>query len=425
MSKEEKQTKKNMHELEVKIEGKDWTDALDQAFKKKIKTVEVDGFRKGKCPRDIYEKRFGIESLYNEAADYVLQLAYTKALADNKLIPVVQPSVDLKEIDKDHVTFLFKIITKPEVEVKKYQGLSIKKEEVEVTEEETSHEIEHLLEHYTEFIIKEDGEVANGDIAVIDFDGYKDGVAFEGGKGENYSLEIGSNTFIPGFEEQLIGMKVGEEKEITVPFPKDYGVEDLSGKEAQFKVKVNEIKTKEERKLDEDFFEDLGMEGVNDEESLRKEIKENIRSQKEMDAENKYIDTLLEELGKNVSVDIPEEMVEEEIDRLMKRTEQAMKMQGLSSDLYYQITNSKEEDLRKQLEREAYQNVLYRLMLEEIMNLEKIEVSLQEAEEEAEKLAQKYEMKKEDFLNEFGGLEMVQYDLEMRRTIERLKELNK
>ena len=220
-------------------------------------------------------------------------------------------------------------------------------------------------------------------------------------------------------------MKVGEEKEITVTFPKDYGVEDLSGKEAQFKVKVNEIKTKEERKLDEDFFEDLGMEGVNDEESLRKEIKENIRSQKEMDAENKYIDTLLEELGKNVSVDIPEEMVEEEIDRLMKRTEQAMKMQGLSLDLYYQITNSKEEDLRKQLEREAYQNVLYRLMLEEIMNLEKIEVSSQEAEEEAEKLAQKYEMKKEDFLNEFGGLEMVQYDLEMRRTIERLKELNK
>lgn len=422
---EKKDTKKNVHEVVIKIDGEAWTNALDQAFKKKQKTAKVDGFRKGKVPRDIYEKHFGKESLFIDAADSVLQDAYTKAMEESKLVPVVQPAVDLKSLNEDGVEFTFKIVTKPEVKVKKYKGLNIQPESVEVTEEEVEHELGHLLERYTELVTKEDGTVEEGNVAVIDFEGFKDGVAFEGGKGENYSLEIGSHTFIPGFEEQVIGMKTGEEKDIEVTFPEDYGAKDLAGAKAIFKVKVNEIKEKHNRDLDEDFFEDLGMEGVNSEETLKEEIKKSISAQKEMDAENKYIDAILEGVSKNVEVDIPEEMVEEEVTRLMKRFEEQMRMQGISLDLYYQFTQSSEADLRNQLEKEAYSNVLYRLMLEEIMNLEKIEVSLEEAEQEAEELAHKYQMEKDEFLSQFGGIDMVQYDLEMRKTIELLKEANK
>ena len=423
--KQEKKAKKNVHEVVIKIDGDVWSKALDKAFIKKQKTAKVDGFRKGKVPRDIYEKHFGKESLFIDAADSVLQDAYTKAMEESKLIPVVQPAVDLKSLDENGVEFTFKIVTKPEVKVNKYKGLKIEPEKVEVTEEEINHELGHLLEKYTELITKEEGSVESGDVAVIDFEGFKDGVAFDGGKGENYSLEIGSDTFIPGFEEQVIGMKTGEEKELNITFPEDYAAKDLAGKPVVFKVKVNEIKQKQTRELDEDFFEDLGMEGVDSEEKLKEEIKKSITTQKEMDVENKYIDTILEEVAKNVEVDIPEEMVEEEVDRLLKRFEQQMKMQGISLDLYYQFTNSTEADLKVQLEKEAYSNVLYRLMLEEIMNLEKIEVSQEEAEKEAEELAKKYQMEKEEFLHQFGGIDMIQYDLEMRKTIELLKELNK
>lgn len=420
-----KETKnKNVHEIVIKIDGDAWKEALDKAFNEKKKDAKVDGFRKGKVPKNIYIKKYGIESLFIPAADLVLQDAYTKAMEESKLLPVVQPDVNLKDINEDCVEFTFKIVTKPEVNVKKYKGLKITPEKVEVTKEEIEHELSHVLERYTELVTKE-GKVENGDIAVIDFEGFKDGVAFEGGKGENYSLEIGSNTFIPGFEEQVIGMKAGDERDINVTFPEDYQAQDLAGAPVVFKVKVNEVKTKETRELDADFFEDLGMEGIDSKEKLEKEIESSIKAQKEMDAENKYVDKILEEVSKNVEVDIPEEMVNEEVDRLMHRFEEQMKMQGISLDIYYQFTKSTEADLRNQLEKEAYSNVLYRLMLEEIMNLEKIEVTMEDAEKEAEELAKKYQMEKEEFLKNFGGVDMVQYDLQMRKTIEALKELNK
>lgn len=432
--KEEKETKttktkkenknSNVHEILVKIEGDSWEKAVDKVFKEKQKTVKVDGFRKGKVPREIFEKKFGKESLFIDAADAVLQEAYEKALDDSKLIPVARPAVELKNLSEEGAEFLFKIITKPEVKVNKYKGLKIQPEKVEVTEEEINHELGHLLERFTELVNK-DGAVENGNVAIIDFEGFKDDVAFDGGKGENYSLEIGSNTFIPGFEEQVIGMKVGEEKDLNLTFPEDYGVKDLAGAAVVFKVKVNEIKEKKTREFDEDFFEDLGMEGIDSEEKLRDEIKASISAQKEMDVENKYVDTILEEVSKNVEVDIPEEMVNEEVTLLMGRFEEQMKMQGISLDLYYQFTQSSEEDLKAQLEKEAFKNVLYRLMLEEIMTIEKIEISDDEADKEAVELAEKYQMNKEDFLKEFGGVEMIKYDLEMRKTIERLKELNK
>ena len=423
--KEENKKLENKQEVIVKIEGKDWTEALDKAFEEKRKDVTVSGFRKGKVPRNIFEKNFGKESLYMTAVDNVIQLAYVKALDESNLVPVVQPKVDITNIGDEGVEFKFIIITKPSLKIKKYKGLKVKKEKVKVTKEEVEHEIAHLLEKYGEIRVKESGKLENGNIAVIDFEGFKDGVAFEGGKGENYDLEIGSNTFIPGFEEQLIGMNVNEERDINVTFPEEYPSEELKGAPVVFKVKLNEIKEKVQREFDEELFEDLAMEGVNSKETLEKEIKANIEAQKEMDAENKYIDELLETVAKNVEVDIPEEMVEEEVTRLLGRYEQQLQMQGISLDLYYQLTRSTEADLKNQLEKEGYKNVLYRLMLEEIANLEKIEVTEEDAENQANELATKYNMEKEEFLKTFGGLEMIKYDMEIRQVIDFLKEENK
>lgn len=421
-----KEKNTNKKELTVKIEGVEWTTAVDKAFNEKVKTVTVDGFRKGKCPRDIFEKKYGKESLYIDAAEKLLGTAYEKVMNENKdIIPVVQPRVDIKSIDDTGVEFVFTIITAPEVTVKKYKGLKVKKDKVEVTKEEIEHELSHLLEKYTELVVKEDGTVENGDVAIIDFEGFKDGVAFEGGKGENYSLEIGSHTFIPGFEEQLVGMKASEEKEFNVTFPEDYGAADLAGKEVVFKVKVNEVKVKETRELDKDFFEDLGMEGIDTKEKLEEEIKSNIQANKDMEAENKYIDELLAEISKNVEVDIPEEMVDDEVHHMIHKFEEQLKMQGLSLEMYYQFTQTTHEDLHNQMEKEAYQHILYRLTLEEIMKLEKVEVSDKEVEEEIKSLTEKYSMKEEDLLKAIGSKDMIKYDLEMRKVIEILKEANK
>lgn len=416
---------KKIKEVIVKIEGEDWKKALDKAFSEKVKNTTVAGFRKGKVPRDIYEKKFGKESLYLPASDYVVEKAYKKALEESKLVPVVQPKLEVKSVDDKGIEFVFKIITKPDVNIKKYKGLNVKPEKVKVTKEEIEHEIGHLLEKYSETVSKENGKVEKGNIAVIDFEGFKDKVPFEGGKAENYELEIGSNTFIPGFEEQLIDMKLNEEKEIEVVFPKDYPHEDLKGKKVTFNVKVNEIKEKIQREFDKELFEDLAIEGVDSKEKLEKHIENTIREQKEMENENKYVDSLLEAVAKNVEVDIPEEMVEEEIDRLINRYEEQLKMQGISLEMYYQFTKTTEKELRANMEKEAYNHVLYRLMLEEIANIEKIEISDDEAQKEAEVLAKKYQMKKDDFIKMFGGSEMVQYDLEIRKVIELLKEYNK
>ena len=417
--------KKNVKEVVIKIDGETWTKAIDKVFKEKQKTVKIDGFRKGKVPRDIYEKHYGKESLYLEAADSVLQQAFIQALSESKLQPIIQPSVDLTSIGEDHVEFKFVITTRPEVKIKKYKGLNVKPKEVKVTKEEVDHEIEHLLEHYAEMRTKETGKVEKGDIAIIDFEGFKDGKPFDGGKGENYSLEIGSNTFIPGFEDAVIGMKIDEEKDINLTFPENYGAADLAGKDVVFKVKVNEIKEKVSRELDEDFFDDLGLEDVKNEKDLRNKMKESISDQKKLQVENEYIEKLLEEVSKNVEVDIPDELVDEETKSLKDKFAHQLSHQGISLDMYYQFTNSTEEDLMKELSKESYKNVLYRLMLEEIQNLEKIEIEEKEVEKEIDNLAEKYQVTREEFLEQFGGVEAVKYDLQMNKTIEKLKEYNK
>ena len=403
--------KKNIKEINVTIEGEKWQKAIDKAYDKVSKKVKIDGFRPGKAPKDIFLKKYGKENLLVEAADSCMQDAYMDILKDNEGLEIVaQPKVEIKGVSDEKLELMFTLILKPEVKLGKYTGLGVKKEEAKVTKKEIEESIDHMRSHYAENITK-DGKVANGDIAIIDFEGFKDGVAFAGGKAENYSLTIGSNSFIPGFEEQIIGMEKGEEKELNLTFPEDYHAEELKGAPVVFKVKVNEIKEVKVPELDKDFFEDLGMEGIDSKEALEKQVEENIKTRKESELENKYLDELLEAAAK----------IEEEIDRMLKQYEENLNMQGITLEQFYKFTNSDEKALRDQMKEEAGKRVKFRLMLEEIAKAEKFDMSDKDAEKEAEELASKYQMTKDEFLKQFGGLEMVKYDYKMRQAMETLK----
>ena len=415
---------KNVKEITVKVEGKEWQDAINKAFEKANKKAKIDGFRPGKAPKDVFIKKYGETNLWLDAADDVLQSAYKKMLDDNKDLEIVsQPEIALKSITGEYVEFLFTLSLRPDVKLGKYTKLGVKKESVKVSKEEVDNALNELRNRYAEMEIK-NGKVENGDTAVIDFEGFKDGVAFPGGKGENYSLEIGSNTFIPGFEEQIIGMKKGEEKDINVTFPEEYHSEELKGQPVVFKVKVNEIKTKVVPEMDKDFFDDLAMEGVDSEESLRKELETNIKAHKEHHAEEHYIDNILEKAIENMEVEVPEGMVKDELDRMLGQYEENLKMQGITLEQFYQFTNSNEDALKDQMKEEAIKRIKSRFLLEEIKKAENINVTDKEADKEAEEMAKKYNMEKDQFIEMFGGIEMVKYDTEMKRAIEFLKENN-
>ena len=406
----------------LKLEGKEWKECLKESFNKKKKDIKLDGFRKGQVPYDIYVKKSGIETLYMDAIDMAVDKLYAKLLSDPKTVtPAATPSIDIKNISAKEVEIEFTLVGTPEVKLGKYKNLDVKKESVKVTKKEIEEAIEHMREHYKENIVKE-GKVENGDIAVIDFEGFKDGVAFPGGKGENYSLEIGSNTFIPGFEEQLVGMETGEEKDINVTFPEDYHAEDLKGAPVVFKVKVNEIKEVKVPELDKEFFEDLGMEGIDTKEALEKQVKENITASKEAEIENKYTESLLDEISKTAEIDVPDTMVNDETDRMVEHFAEHIAMQGLSIEQFYQYTNSNKEALKEQYKEEALKRIKYRLILEEIIKVEKIKVTDKEVDAEVEELAKKYNMTKEEVKKQYGeNLDYIKYDLEVKKAFNIIK----
>lgn len=413
----------NKHVILKKVEGENWKNALDKSFLKNVKEAKVDGFRKGKCPRDVFEKKYGIEALYNDAVDIVLPGLYTEVLKESALEPVVQPSIDIKEINKDGVSIEFTIITAPVANVKKYTGLKVTREKVKVTDEEITEEINRLKDQYAEIAVKE-GKIESGDTAVIDFEGFKDGVAFEGGKGENYPLEIGSNTFIPGFEDALIGLSTGDKKDIPLTFPENYPSEELKGAKVVFKVTVHEVKTRLIPELDKDFFTDLGIEGVTNETELRNHVKNNISLRKEKEADNKLVEDILASVAKETEIVLPEELIHDEIHHMIDNYAQRLQMQGLSLEQYMQFTKQTFESLEEQLKPEAEKNITYRYMLEEIAKKEGIVISDEEADNEAETLSHTYQMTKQELINAFGGIEMIKYDLKIRKTIDFLKENN-
>jgi trigger factor len=414
---------KNVHEYEFKLD-KEWLDCLDKEYKEKNKEVKVDGFRKGTAPKEVFIKKFGIESLYQGAVDKAIQIGYKKLLEENKDVkPVIEPAVDIKSIDKDSITLSFKVITKPEVVLGEYKNLGLKKPECKVTKEEIEAEIKKLQDQLADQIVKENGSIADGDTAIIDFKGTVDGKVIDGGTGENYPLQIGSNTFIPGFEEKLIGHKKGETVNLDLKFPENY-TEELKGKDVTFEVTINEIKTRVVPELNEDFFKDLGYDKMKTIEELREEVKKTILDEKNKQEEDKFLDECLEKAAGNMKVVINPEIVEDEENRMLEQFEHQLSHQGMDLQTYYKITNTTEEDIRKQMHPEAEKRVKYRYLIEAVADKEKLDFTKEEIDEEAKKMATEYGISVEELIKYFGSLDIVKYDMRMHKALEIIKESN-
>lgn len=406
--------------VNYKVEKEDWKKAQDEAFNKLNKKAKIDGFRPGKAPRNIFEKHYGKQEIIYEAADKLINDKFHELLSDDKLIPVVEPKIEPVKLDEESLEVNFTIITEPEVTLGEYKNLGIKKDEVKVTKKEIEHEIEHILERYAEISTKE-GNVEKGDIAIIDFEGFKDGVAFDGGKAENYELEIGSNSFIPGFEDGIIGMSKGEEKDLNLTFPKDYASEELKGQKVVFKVKINEIKERIIPKLDKDFFEDLSMPGISTKEDLEKEVEIQIKAHKDMHAENEYVDKLLEKAASNMKIEIEEEMIDAEQEGMYSDLLEKLKMQGLTEEIYLQYANTTKEKIKEQMKEEAEKRIKYRYLLKAIIKAEKLKVTDKQVEKEIDDMAKQYNVSKEEILKEIKNIEYVKQDMLMRKALEVIK----
>ena len=412
--------KKNEHKIEVKLENKEWTKHLDATFKKKNNEVTIKGFRKGKAPKEKYLKEFGIESLFMDSVDAALPEAYKKALDDNKLEPVCEPKVDIKEIDDKHIVFEFTIITKPEVKVSSYKNLGVKKGKAKVTKKEIEDELISLQNRFAEIVDKEKGKVEDGNIAVIDFEGFVDGKPFEGGKGSDYPLEIGSGTFIPGFEEQLIGVKAGEEKDVKVKFPENY-TKELANKDAVFKCKVKKIQERVLPKLNKEFYEDLGYDDVKNKEDLEKKIEEHLLEHLNEDLENKYLDELINAGIEKMTVDVNDEIIEDEINRIAREMEERLSMQGVTFKQYLEFTNSSIEKFKEDTKPNALARIKSRYLLDHIIEKEKLDATKAEVEKHAKEMASRYGVSDKELIDMYGGIEVVKYDLLVHKAIDVLK----
>ena len=388
-SKFEKTKNANEIKMEITIDAGKFDEAIKRVYFKSAKYFNIPGFRKGKAPMQIVEKYYGKEIFYEDAFNEVAPEALEEAVKENNLEIVSRPDIDITQIEKGKdLVFTAVMQTKPEAKLGKYKGIEIEKIEYNVTDHDIEHELGHMQEHNARIISVEDKPVEKGNIATIDFEGFVDGKAFEGGKAEGHELEIGSGSFIPGFEDQVIGMKIDEEKDIKVKFPDEYFSKDLAGKDATFKVKVHEIKKKELPKLDDEFAKDVS------EFDTLKELKQSIKEkkQKENDEKAKYEtqDAVIKAVCENMEVEIPSGMIETEIDNMIKDIEQRLSYQGLKIEQYLQMMGKKMEDMRKEYEPQAIESIKSRLALEAVIKAEKIEADSKEIDEKLKEMAKNY-----------------------------------
>lgn len=410
-------------QINYKVSGEEWSKAKDKAFAKVSKNAKVDGFRQGKVPRNVFEKKYGTGDIVRSAMEDLIDAKYGEIIVTEKLIPAVEPKLEIVSADDDGFEVNITIITDPEVKLGKYKELKVKKDKVEVTKEEIEHEVGHILDRFAELVSK-DGAVEEGDTAIIDFKGFKDNEEFEGGSAEGYSLEIGSHSFIPGFEEGVVGMKKEESKDIKLTFPEDYMAKDLAGKEVVFNVTVHDIKKRVIPDLDEEFFKDLDMEGVTNKEELNKVVEEETKTQKEHDTENKFVEDLLAKASSNMTIEIPEEIIDAEADKMYKDFVKRLEMQGVNEELYYAYAGVKKEDIMKDIKKEAETRLKYRYLLEAIIKEEKIEIKDKDVDKEIAKIAKNYNITEEEIMKEFGSKEVLKYNMAMEKAVEVLKENN-
>ncbi|WP_419956007.1 trigger factor [Neobacillus niacini] len=411
--------------LTVEVSAEKVNEGLTAAFNKVVKTVNVPGFRKGKMPRQMFEKRFGVESLYQDALDILLPEAYGNAIDEAGIEPIDRPDIDIEQMEKGkELIFKATVQVKPEVTLGEYKGLEVEEFDTTVTDEDVAKELETLQNRQAELVVKEEGTAELGDTVVLDFEGFVDGEAFEGGKAENHSLELGSGSFIPGFEEQLVGVATGESKDVEVSFPEEYHAAELAGKPAVFKVTVHEIKGKELPALDDEFAKDVDDE-VETLDALKEKIKTRLEDSKKHEAEHHLRDSLVEKAAENAQVEIPEVMVTNEVNRMLQEFEQRLQMQGMNLELYFQFSGQDENALREQMKEEAVNRVRVALTLEAIVKAENIEVTDEDVNAELEKMAGMYNMTVDNIKAALGGVDGIKGDLQKQKAVEFLIENKK
>ena len=410
------ENKANEVKLEITVEAEKFDEAIQNVYKKNAKYFSIPGFRKGKAPFKMVEKAYGIQIFYEDAFNEVAGDVYGKALEENTIEAVSKPEIDIVQIEsgKDLI-FTAVVQTKPEVTLGKYKGIEIKKVEYNVSDEDIEHELSHIAEHNARLVAVEDRPVENGDTTIIDFEGFVDGVAFEGGKAENYELEIGSGKFIPGFEEQIVGMNIDDEKEIKVTFPKEYPAKDLEEKEATFKVKLHEIKKKELPEINDEFAKDASE--FDTLEDWKKSIKEKKENENASKAKFEMEDEAIAEVCKNASVDIPSGMIETEIDNMEQDISSRLSYQGMNLDQYLKMIGKTKKEFRDDYKEQAEKQVKTTLVLEAIMKDAKIEVTEEEIETKIKEMAEMYGQKEEDVKNNVNLRKYVQTTLETEKTI--------
>ncbi|WP_436863776.1 trigger factor [Mammaliicoccus sciuri] len=405
--------------LTVTVPKEEVDKGLDKAFKKVVKQINVPGFRKGKMPRPLFEQRFGVESLYQDALDFILPEAYGNAVEEAEINPVDRPEIDVTQMEKGkELIFEATVTVEPEVELGDYKGLSIEKQDREVTDEEFNQAIEDAVSRQAELTVKE-GEIAEGDVVNINFDGYVDGEAFEGGQAEGYDLEIGSGSFIPGFEEQLIGLKANDSKDVVVTFPEEYHAEELAGKEATFKCEVNEVKSKEIPELDDELAQELD-ESVSTVDEYKEKLRKDLEEAKVNQAEATEKEEAITKATDNAKVDIPEAMINTELDRMMQEFEQRISQQGLNLELYYQFSGQSEEELKAQMKEDAEKRVKTNLTLRAIADAENIEVSDADVEAEFAKMSEQFGLSVDDIKATLGNNDILVNDLKIQKVIDLL-----
>ncbi|MGX7349376.1 trigger factor [Dolosicoccus paucivorans] len=415
--------KQNANEglLTFEIPVEDTKKALDKAFNRVKGNLSVPGFRKGKVPRQIFNNIYGEEALYQDALNDVLAPAYAKAVEAEGLEVVAEPSFDIVSMEKGQPWVLTaQVVTKPEVKLGDYKNLTIEKQDREVTQEDVDNALETQRQNMADLVIK-DGKAEEGDTVVIDFEGFLGDEAFEGGKGTNHSLELGSNSFIPGFEEQLVGTQAGDEVDVKVTFPEEYHAEELAGKEATFKVTVHEVKTLELPELDDEFAKDADDE-VETLDELKHKLRVQLEEAKEQEAKGAAEDAALRQAVENAEiVDLPQVMVDEEIERQITHFLNNLKHQQISEELYYQLTGTSRDDLKEQFAEEADLRTKTNLVLEAIVKAENIEVSQEDMDHEISLLSAQYGME-EDQVRQFVTKDILEADIKMKKAMELIVE---
>lgn len=413
---------KNTGILTVEVEQEKVDEALDKAFKKVVRQVNVPGFRKGKVPRPIFEARYGVESLYQDAIDIILPDAYVDAVKETGIEPIDRPEIDIEEFGKGKpFKFTAKVQVKPDVELGEYKGLEVPEKDFSVKEEDVEAELKRMQELHAELVVVEDGPAEKGDTVVIDYEGILNGEPFEGGKAERYSLELGSGTFVPGFEDQLIGMNKGEEKEFEITFPEDYRVDHLKGKPVIFKVKLHEIKRKQLPELDDEFAKDVSeFETL---EEYKQDVEKKLKERKEREREAYIENTVVEKAAAAAKVEIPEVMVDNEVEQMLVEFGNNLRRQGLNLDLYYRFSDKDEKALKEQFRDDARKRVLRSLVLDAIAAKEQMTATEEELNEELQKLSEQFNQPAEEIrsiLERNGSLESLKKDIVIRKVVKML-----